>query len=378
MTISKEIALRIVSDISGIINQHVNMMNDQGIIIASTDAARIGTYHAAAYRIIDEKLQELTIFDDDEYEGTRKGINVPVMLNGDIAGVIGVTGEYSEVSKYSQIIRRMTEILLLESYSAELKNLEDRIRQRFLGDWLSNETVPYEQAFVERGRGMGIDVTIPRRILAAEISGLSAYSDNLKGQRIIDSVNRSVRRITEEISGSVFVRTASSMICLLAGCDDAKLRSVAEKIQDQIQKQYGLSIAAGIDEPSQKLSRALEKAQKALAAARGVPGNIRFYSEINLEIFMDEVSPASKMEFIRHIFGGYTDREMEKPIHLLRVYFDTNGSVSRTAERLCIHKNTLQYHLNKLHERTGLNPRNMADAALYYLAIQFFGDIKKF
>ncbi|MDR1929463.1 MAG: hypothetical protein LBQ44_02430, partial [Treponema sp.] len=37
MNISKKVAFQIVSDISEIINQSVNMMDDKGVIIASTN-----------------------------------------------------------------------------------------------------------------------------------------------------------------------------------------------------------------------------------------------------------------------------------------------------------------------------------------------------
>mgnify|MGYP002508513347 CR=1 FL=1 len=55
----------------------------------------------------------------------------------------------------------------------------------------------------------------------------------------------------------------------------------------------------------------------------------------------------------------------------LRALFSCDGSLQQTAEKLYIHKNTLQYKLNKLHQLTGLNPRSMEGSALYYFAIAF-------
>lgn len=45
MKISRTTAMRIVSELSDIIQQKINMMDGNGIIIASTDEARVGTYH---------------------------------------------------------------------------------------------------------------------------------------------------------------------------------------------------------------------------------------------------------------------------------------------------------------------------------------------
>jgi carbohydrate diacid regulator len=352
-------------------------MDESGIIIASTNQERVGTYHAAAHRIITERLSELDIFDDAEYEGSRMGINLPVMQNGNIVGVIGVTGEYREVSKYSQIIKRMTEILLLENYYVEQQKLDDRIRQRFLDDWLFNDRFPYDPAFVERGHRMGIDINIPRRVLTAEIVELQKYSDNVQGQQIIDNVNKIVRMITGEVNNSVFTKTASLMICLVAEDTDEKLRAFAEKIQENVKKMNGIDVSIGIDNPDRNLTRSYIKAKKALGAAKNFPRRICFYTDITLETFIDEITLESKREFIQHIFNGYTDSEVEKWIQLLQVYFDTNGSINRTAEQFLIHKNTLQYQLKKLFEQTGRDPRHAVNTALYYLAIQFYNDCKK-
>jgi carbohydrate diacid regulator len=54
------------------------MMDEHGMIIASTDSGRIGTFHEAALRIIRENLDSLIIYEDYEYKGTKKGLNLPI------------------------------------------------------------------------------------------------------------------------------------------------------------------------------------------------------------------------------------------------------------------------------------------------------------
>ncbi|MFR4713912.1 MAG: helix-turn-helix domain-containing protein [Blautia wexlerae] len=43
-------------------------------------------------------------------------------------------------------------------------------------------------------------------------------------------------------------------------------------------------------------------------------------------------------------------------------------SLHNTCEKLFLHKNTLQYKLNHIYRKTGLNPRRFKDAVLLYLA----------
>ena len=178
--------------------------------------------------------------------------------------------------------------------------------------------------------------------------------------------------IVSEITGSIFTRTASMMICLVAEHADEKLRVFADRIQRSVKKAHGIDIFIGIDSPDHSVTRSYMKAKKALRAAKNFPNKICFYDDITLETFIDEISPESRQEFIRHIFSGYTDEEINKWVRLLQVYFDTNGSINRTSEKLLMHKNTFQYQLKKLHEQTGRDPRHITDAALYYLALQFY------
>ena len=57
MLISHESAMRIVTEVSSVIHHDVNMMDEQGMIIASTDPARLGTFHGGALRLL--KVSEL-------------------------------------------------------------------------------------------------------------------------------------------------------------------------------------------------------------------------------------------------------------------------------------------------------------------------------
>ena len=75
MHISKTSATQIVEEISKLVKQNINLMDETGHIIASCDKSRIGSYHNGAYRIISENLDEYYIEEDDLSVGVKKGIN---------------------------------------------------------------------------------------------------------------------------------------------------------------------------------------------------------------------------------------------------------------------------------------------------------------
>ena len=45
-------------------------------------------------------------------------------------------------------------------------------------------------------------------------------------------------------------------------------------------------------------------------------------------------------------------------------------SLVAVCERLYLHKNTLQYRLNRIRKVTGLNPRDFEDAVILYLGLK--------
>ena len=107
MQLSRTNAEKIVKELNTVIDQSVNMMNEEGIIIASTDQERVGQIHEGARKIIEQNLEELVIRPEDVYEGSLEGVNYPIMIGGEVIGVVGITGPVKEVAKYGQITRKM-------------------------------------------------------------------------------------------------------------------------------------------------------------------------------------------------------------------------------------------------------------------------------
>ena len=55
---------------------------------------------------------------------------------------------------------------------------------------------------------------------------------------------------------------------------------------------------------------------------------------------------------------------------MLRVYFENDMSLKEASETLFIHKNTMQYQLDKIAKKTGYNPRRFRDAAALYMGLK--------
>ena len=112
MFIAEETAGAIVSEMKSVTGRDINLMDDRGTILASTDPERVGQRHAGAEQLLRQGLDRLVIRADDRAAGTRRGVNLPIHMDGRAVGVIGITGAPEEVEPLGSVIKRMTEILL--------------------------------------------------------------------------------------------------------------------------------------------------------------------------------------------------------------------------------------------------------------------------
>lgn len=380
MYLSVQSAQQIALEISSIVKQHVNLMDDKGFIIASTDPLRIGHFHEGAKKIIDQHLPELYVEPKDETITTRTGINLPIRIDDTIVGVVGITGPYEQVFNYGQIVKKMTEILVREGLAQEQERLDNKIRNRFLEDWVLGNGLQSGAAFEECGARLQIDIRRPRRAVVLRIDGFQALSSTGEGQKRIELVEQRVRSfICEENTGNIFLRLPTKQVCLVVPRSDEQMLRLATALVNLIEKSYGLALTVGIDDTpagTEDVKSATARANKASHACRAGQTPIVLYRQISMELFMDDISPAVKREYLQKIFPGCGLETLRSWLHLLEVYFEAEGSIDLASEKLFMHKNTLQYKLKKLRALTGYDVRLPSNCAVFFIALSFFREIQ--
>ena len=165
-SISKETANKIVNTLKDAIQHDITFMDTQGCIIACTDPARVGKIHGAAQEMLKNHQRTLVVLSDEFYEGTRSGINMSLNFHDKVVGIVGITGCPDAVEPYGEVIRRMTELMLLED-EHNRKMAQHRYNiERFLHQWVQ-ENVPFSDEFMRCGLTLGIDCSILRRVIVA-------------------------------------------------------------------------------------------------------------------------------------------------------------------------------------------------------------------
>ncbi len=371
MNISKRIANQIVKELEDVIGQKVNLIDEFGYILASTDTERIGDFHEGAEKVIKNKLDFLIIKDNDELAGSKKGINLPIVLGHDIVGVIGITGEKEEVERLGQVIKKMTEILILTEFDKNKKNTNIMIRERFIEEWLMNDALNKKPQIFKRGTYLGYNMQIARRVLIIEIGETHTQIHTEKIQEQFEQLNKMLRRIIKGKRDYIFSKTISQSICLIPKYDDTYTREFAQELVNAVKAEFNFSICIGIDSfKSDNIHTSYIQAQKALFSSKNSSQyNIRLYSDLTFEILLEDISLGLQIEYIKKIFPRYPHEDIDEEIDLLEKYYIYEGSLSKTAKVLFIHPNTLQYKLRKIKEETGYDPRSLSDSAYFIMAI---------
>lgn len=373
MKLSKHNAEQIVHQINDVLPQRINLMDTHGIIIASTDAKRIGSFHGGADKILRENIPELRIHSDDEYEGARRGTNFLLRVQGEPIGVLGITGPYEEILPYARLLKKMTELLVKEHEIQRQNELTESRRTRFLMEWILHSD-QVNKNFLKQGLELKIDLRRSRRILAVMLLPAGVGFD-------LDGAERTFEKQVRRLDASALIcKTATELLVFSCAATTKSLLEFARTLKAEVEKRVSARVVIGVDRPADsylQIKTAYRQARKALQSTLRVrKWDIRCYDDIDVELFADEVSDSAKKQYVKKIFYGYSTADLKEAVSFLECFYENNGSISHTADSIFVHKNTVQQRLKKIFQRTGYDPRSLNDSAIFYMAIYFFHDLQ--
>ena len=369
MEISSNLAQTIVYDMKKIINQELNFMDTDGLVIASTDSERINTYHEGAKEVISTK-EDLIIEDNEQFKGTKKGINIPIYFENKIIGVIGITGEKDEVAKYGQIIRKMTEILIKDAWLKDL-SMQRRENHRTLIDYLL-----FSSDFDENKSNFPllfeINLMTPKQVVVGNIIETKPSSYN-----VIEGMHIIFEKFFLSNQQNIFSIKSDEMILIIDHTFEKELKYILESIIKDASATLHTTLMFGIGLSTNNnisFKQSYHQAKRAINWGKlfTEQRNIHYYNDLDLGLILSDTSSEDKKFYMNKVLTNLSQEEIDEFKKILHVYGENNGSINKSAEDLFIHKNTLQYKLNKLGARTGYNPRNLNDYVILRIAFLLY------
>ena len=108
-----DLAQDIVDRAMAILPYNVNVMDSQGLILGSGEPERINTRHEGAQLVLaNGRVVEIDAQTAKCLKGVQPGINLPLLLDQRLIGVLGLTGEPEQLRTYAELVRMTAEMLV--------------------------------------------------------------------------------------------------------------------------------------------------------------------------------------------------------------------------------------------------------------------------
>ncbi|QXM05137.1 CdaR family transcriptional regulator [Crassaminicella indica] len=335
MKLSKNLAQKIVKEMMKVIPYNVNVMNEKGMIIGSGDRNRIGKIHEGAVKAI-EKKQMIEVHKLGK--GAKLGVNEPILINGEVVGVVGLTGDPEEVRPFSKLVR-VTAALLIEQ-AKRLKQDQEKEKQmeEFLYE-LAYRKKEYDKEFYSLSSNYGVN-------LDNNYQGIILIGENM------ENFEKTLKKLLP--MSTHFLRLDAQRVVLFLE-ENKKNHMLIQLLEDQeeIKKM-------GVGDFSKPFSNSLEKAGLAIEIGKKIMPSKKVYTYKELEFFIG-LTHENKNKRIHLIKSLERAGEKLELIKTLQTYIEANGEMNETAKHLNIHRNTLNYRLEKIYELTEKHPKNLLD-----------------
>ena len=400
MKITHKLAQDIVDKTMSILGKNINIMDEKGVIIGSGDKSRLNQYHEGAAQVIKEG-NKLEIYSKDinHLVGARPGINLPIEHNNRIIGVVGITGEPNEVSPFGEVIKMTVEMMLQQEFLLKEVQLEQQARGNFIHDLISGRIGNNPDLFITRGQIVGYDILIPRIALVIDIyqfektakQSLQAFKGSKEGeihlQRLKNDVLKTIQGIFVDTPQEIVSYTGGDRFVVLKTINlkdsDEILRNklfrMGKRIENTISHQMKFKVSMGIGEYHEGiegLNKSFKEATQALDVGTrlGGAGDIQHINDLGIGRILAEIKKDTQQEIIKKTFysakEGKRGKINETLLDTLKAFFDNNLSISKTAQTIYIHRNTLLYRLRRVKEITGFDPKKFDEAVQLRIALK--------
>lgn len=354
--IDQSLAQQIVDTVKDVCGQDINFIEPSGTILASTNKKRVGMFHEIGQKAA-STLTPIEVDSDDTYSGTKKGINVPIYHNQSILAVVGISGEPDEVRKYAYLAERISNLLIRErELNALSRNQADK-KQFVIDSLIRRDNVNHEY-LKDCLKSFQVDLKTEKRLILIRIN--PRYNPTN-----LSLLEQKIQELFDRIHLTLYAFHYPNEY--LAILDDESFKNNTSYLQKfaNAQKEI-LQITVGKTTSIYQIADSYTSAITAWKSISESNEVFALFDDLTLEMILSDVKDNSREAFIQKTISTLSEDEMQ----LIRIYFEEDMSLAKTSERLFLHKNTLQYKLNHIYQKCGLNPRAFQDAVLLYLALK--------
>jgi carbohydrate diacid regulator len=389
MIIPDILAQGIVDTAQCLIHGNVNIMNRDGVIIATSQSARRGTFHKGARDVIETGAAvEIYPGEISHYPGAREGVNLPIVLDGHIIGVIGVTGAPDAVRGLARLIKMITEMILERDLLKQEMQSRLRLRDHLVEQLLRGGTLDRGR-ILRTAKALGLNMGTPRIAAVADVTGpMSGFFSRYGASELV--AGRSAEAILEALEArgvlgaadlGVILDEKLIMLVALDGDDAAgATRAFAARLFAAFEELGQGELACGAGALALDLAEYAASYRQAVFCLNAATAKRPFCSVYDHDACVGHLAAeaaASQAGMALRPLRDKLRRLLEKkPVYAATIaaLFAHNFEMEPAADALGVHRNTLGYRLAGLREAVGLDPARRLDDAVLLRVLMPLGD----
>lgn len=330
----------------------INIMDTDGIIIASNDNTRIGQLHSGAKKAA-ALAQNIEIYPSEvpQYIGAKEGINIPIYKSGQIIGVVGLFGNPDEVGESAALLST-TVTLLLEQYDKiAIEDLNKSIRNN-LSSLLIQGNNSHSSLIIENLKKLRIPLNFP---ITPIVFQPEEYKSPIKYRVLQEKLNRS----------GFFKSNRDLLLKMVDGLYLILYQGSLsfDNIEDIFNK-------VSIGNPTYNIN---DLPYNSLLSLRLFEcNNVKNIYYNNYDCYMNL--------FISDFGNIFRDKIIENMVNKLdnfgkwgritiKEYLNSDGKINETARALNIHKNTCRYRIEKILSEYGFEECKLLTILFFFRMI---------
>ncbi len=356
---------------------NINIMNEHGIIIASCDEERVGSFHAIAYKMIANNISvQATEELSDNLPGvTSPGVNFLLRENLRPVGVIGVSGDPSVVMPLAKLVKVSFESIYdyetrrTFAPSASVGEMNLLARLLFI-DRPSNLAQIRSVA-----SAMGIAENVNRYPVLIEYSGRE-YADTVIN-KFVSQFHRSKYYSTHDLLFPI----GGSLILLFKSIEGASLpfyRSLLCQYIDEIDNWFEAQvpgkqnryICGAVQNRFQYYGQIYDDIMWLYQYRQKNESRVYFIDDYLAEFMMSQF-PIEVMTPLLDTYVRLIRENMDEDVfrETVGALIESNMNLGIAAEILYLHKNTVASRVKKIKELLGISPLTKTRDAVFITAI---------
>ncbi|ADG71231.1 CdaR family transcriptional regulator [Brachyspira murdochii] len=358
-------AQKLLKKIMDKLGYNINIMNEYGEIIASGDESRIGKIHSGALEVLKEgKDMEYFDFIDNNIESAKPGVNIPLFINNEIIGVLGVTGNPKEVGKIAAIVKLTAEILIEKELDTDKKILKQTSINNYINMMISKNNEHYIPSILIWLEKNNYQIENISRIVCLIKFDNNDYLDK---NRLNDYIISKIKYPADFNSQDIISYFGDNEFILIKSFDKKQYgseRSILNKfflnLKNSFDNKLGLNFKASCGAVSKninEISSSYEQAKFVLNWNQYSNSREVFFIEDYILEFYISVNDQSSLKMIlRNVLKIIKNNSNFKETIITMSKY--NMSIAKTSSKLSVHRNTIVYRMKKIKDILNLDPIN--------------------